>query len=133
MGVWPLKVYDPIFVFIFLYLVIHCTLAIVDLTNYSTNLDMFVVYISEILTLLNALVKVTICRLNRNSLAVFLTDIREDFKSKSYTNKKEISAFISYNRLSYLFITVAMPCMGFAASTYYIRSLAANIKMGNQL
>ncbi|KAF7381994.1 hypothetical protein HZH66_013426 [Vespula vulgaris] len=128
-GIWPLKVYDPIFLFSFVYLAVHCVFGILDLTNYSKNFDLIVVNITENMVMLNALIKMSICRFHRDSLAQFLIKIRKDFKVESYKSREEILTFFGYNRLSYLFSVTSLSFMSFISIIYFLRSLVANVQM----
>ncbi|KAL2749605.1 odorant receptor 9a-like isoform X1 [Vespula maculifrons] len=132
-GIWPLKVYDPIFLFSFVYLAVHCVFGILDLTNYSKNFDLIVVNITENMVMLNALIKMSICRFHRDSLAQFLIKIRKDFKVESYKSREEILTFFGYNRLSYLFSVTSLSFMSFISIIYFLRSLVANVQMGNYI
>ncbi|KAL2713488.1 odorant receptor 9a-like [Vespula squamosa] len=128
-GIWPLKVYDPIFLFSFVYLIIHCVLGILDLANYSKNFDLIVANVTENMVMLNALIKMTICRFYRDSLAQFLIKIRNDFKVESYKSREEILTFFGYNRLSYLFSVTSLCFMSFISVIYFLRSLVTNLQM----
>ncbi|KAI4482210.1 hypothetical protein M0804_008761 [Polistes exclamans] len=128
-GIWPLNVHDPIFLGSFVYLLIHCILGVMDLTNYSKNFDLIVANITENLVMLNTLIKITICRLHKDSLAQFLLNIRDDFKIDNYKNRKEMSIFFNYNRLSFLFTVAALSSMGFISIIYFSLSLITNVQM----
>ncbi|XP_047367887.1 odorant receptor 9a-like isoform X1 [Vespa velutina] len=130
-GIWPLKVYDPIFLFSIVYLAIHFVLGILDLTNYSNNFDLIVANITENMVMLNTLIKMTICRYYKDSLAQFLLTIRKDFKVENYKSQDEILTFFAYNRLSYLFGVISLSFMGIISIIYFLGSLITNVQMGN--
>ncbi|XP_047367888.1 odorant receptor 4-like isoform X2 [Vespa velutina] len=128
-GIWPLKVYDPIFLFSIVYLAIHFVLGILDLTNYSNNFDLIVANITENMVMLNTLIKMTICRYYKDSLAQFLLTIRKDFKVENYKSQDEILTFFAYNRLSYLFGVISLSFMGIISIIYFLGSLITNVQM----
>lgn len=130
-GIWPLKVYDPIFLFSIVYLAIHFVTGILDLPNYSNNFDLIVANVTENMVMLNTLIKMTICRIHRESLAQFLITIRKDFKAENYKSREEIGAFFAYNKLSYIFSVTSLSSMGIISIIYFLGSLVTNVQMGN--
>lgn len=77
-----------------------------------------------------ALLKISICKIKRKSLAKFIDDIRSDFTLDNYYYDEEKMAFISYIKCSRKFVFVLLIASFIASSMYYFFSLAMNIEIG---
>ncbi|XP_047370068.1 odorant receptor 4-like isoform X1 [Vespa velutina] len=139
-GVWPLKIYDPIFLFFFIYLSIHCSLTLAHLIYSPKTIDNVVSNISENIILSMTLMKITTIRINRESLGKLLMDVKEDSLSENYESKEEKEIFYKYTKLPPRFILTAVISMTLAILLYYVNGLKIGLQiakqnnsMGNQL
>lgn len=132
MGIWPLAVYDPLFIFFVVYLLVHCSLALVDLIDQPKHIDYVVRVLAENVTLLMTLVKIINCRLNRRSIARLLIEIHEDFFVKSYTNEKEKVIFLHYKRLSSRFTMITVVSMSIVTGLYFWKAVLTSVLTGNR-
>ncbi|KAF7379289.1 hypothetical protein HZH68_017134 [Vespula germanica] len=130
-GVWPLQIYDPIFLFFFLYLSIHCSLTFAHLIFSPKTVDNVVSNISENIILTMTLTKITITRINRESLGKLLIDVKEDSLSEKYKSKDEKEIFYKYTKLPPRFILTAVIAMTVAILLYYVNGLKIGLQIGN--
>ncbi|KAF7383024.1 hypothetical protein HZH68_014873 [Vespula germanica] len=132
-GVWPLAVYDPLFLFFVVYLLLHCSLTLVDFIDQAKNIDYVVRVLTETVPLLMALIKITIYRLNRGAIARLLIEIREDFFVEKYANEKEKLIFLDYNRLSRRFTAITFVSMSIVTGLYFFKAIMTSVLtvMGN--
>ncbi|KAI4475883.1 hypothetical protein M0804_014028 [Polistes exclamans] len=129
-GIWPESIHEPIFVFFSTYLAIHCTLAIVDITDHILDMEYVTSSIAENMFNLMTLLKICICRLKRKSLVEFLKDIQIDLTPGRYKTPEEKTAFLAYNNFSLKFVQISMILCIIAATMYYVVVLIPNVKMG---
>lgn len=132
MGIWPLAVYDPLFIFFVVYLLVHCSLALVDLIDQPKHIDYVVRVLAENVTLLMTLVKMMNCRLKRRSIARLLIEIHEDFFVKSYANEKEKVIFLRYKRLSSRFTVITVVSMSIVTGLYFWKAVLTSVLTGNR-
>ncbi|XP_043685154.1 odorant receptor 4-like [Vespula pensylvanica] len=131
-GVWPLQIYDPIFLFFFLYLSIHCSLTFAHLIFSPKTVDNVVSNISENIILTMTLTKITITRINRESLGKLLMDVKEDSLSEKYKSKDEKEIFYKYTKLPPRFILTAVISMTLAILLYYVNGLKIGLQIAKQ-
>ncbi|KAF7383143.1 hypothetical protein HZH68_014992 [Vespula germanica] len=128
-GTWPPKNFQPIFLFFLIYLIVHCTLAIIEIAVNITNMGYVISCLMENVFNVVALLKISICKIKRKSLAKFIDDIRSDFILTNYYYDEEKMAFINYNKFSRKFVIVLLIASFVASSMYYFLSLAMNIEI----
>ncbi|XP_047361386.1 odorant receptor 13a-like isoform X1 [Vespa velutina] len=128
-GTWPPKSFQPIFLFFLIYLTVHCTSAIIDIAVNISNMEYIISCLMENVFNVIALLKISICKIKRKSLAKFIDDIRSDFKLDNYYYDEEKMAFIHYNKCSRKFVIVLLVASFVASSMYYFFSLAMNIEI----
>ncbi|KAF7382252.1 hypothetical protein HZH66_013684 [Vespula vulgaris] len=107
-GTWPPKNFQPIFLFFLIYLIVHCTLAIIEIAVNITNMGYVISCLMENVFNVVALLKISICKIKRKSLAKFIDDIRSDFTLTNYYYDEEKMAFINYNKFSRKFVIVLL-------------------------
>ncbi|XP_047367892.1 odorant receptor 4-like [Vespa velutina] len=127
MGVWPLAVYDPLFLFFAIYILLHCSLALVDFIDQPKHIDYVVRVLTENVPIVMALIKITICRLNRRLIAQLLIEIHGDFSVENYANEKEKLIFLDYNKLSYRFIAITIVSMSFVIGLYFFKAIITSV------
>jgi len=65
--------------------------------------------------------KMFICRRSCEIMAKFLTAIKNDFLTETYSSIQEKMAFLYYNHMTLIFIKVSISLSGFVAILYYFR------------
>lgn len=133
MGIWPLKIYDPIFFFFFIYLLIHCSLTFAHLIYAPKTVDIVVSNIAENIMLTMTLTKITIVRINKEPLAKLLMEIKEFSLSEKYNSKEQKVIFLKYTKLPPRFILAAVISMTISASLYYVNGVKVGIQIGNSI
>ncbi|XP_035742386.1 odorant receptor 13a-like [Vespa mandarinia] len=128
-GIWPENTNEPKFIFFAIYLTIHCSLAVIDISMNITNLTYIVGCLLENVFNLMALLKICICRIKRKSLARLLEDVRTDFIIDNYNTIDEKIAFLSYNKFSRKFVKLTLIVCLAGACSYYFMSLVNNVEM----
>ncbi|KAF7378673.1 hypothetical protein HZH66_015460 [Vespula vulgaris] len=106
MGIWPLKNYDPIFLFYFTYLFLHCSLAYAQMFLSPKTIDDVLSNIAENIPLTMTLTKVMIIRVNRKALSKLFTEIKEYSLTEKYETKEEKMTFLNYTKLPPRFIAI---------------------------
>nr|KAF7398330.1 hypothetical protein H0235_016338 [Vespula pensylvanica] len=128
-GTWPPKSFQPISVFFLIYLIIHCTLAIIDIAANITNTEYIISCLMENVFNVVAFLKICVCKIKRKSLAKFIDDIKSDFTLTNYYYEEEKMAFVNYNKFSRKFVIILLIVAIVAASMYYFFSLAMNVEI----
>nr|XP_050868537.1 odorant receptor 13a-like [Vespula vulgaris] len=131
-GIWPLKIYDPIFFFFFIYLLIHCSLTFAHLIYAPKTVDIVVSNIAENIMLTMTLTKITIVRINKEPLAKLLMEIKEFSLSEKYNSKEQKVIFLKYTKLPPRFILAAVISMTISASLYYVNGVKVGIQIAKQ-
>ncbi|KAI4476585.1 hypothetical protein M0804_013479 [Polistes exclamans] len=133
MGTWPLKSFEPIFIFFFSYLIIHCTSALIVIAFNLSNMEYVNACLMENVFNMTAVLKMSICKIKRKTLSNFLEDIKPDFNENNYNSNEEKVAFINYNKCSRNFVITLLVASFGASTMYYSLSLAVNVKavLGN--
>ncbi|KAL2732097.1 odorant receptor 13a-like [Vespula squamosa] len=128
-GTWPPKNFQPISFFFQIYLIVHCSLAIIEIAVNITDMEYVISCLMENVFNVIALLKISICKIKRKSLAKFIDDIRSDFTLTNYYFDEEKMAFINYNKFSRKFVIVLLIGSFVASSMYYFFSLAINVEI----
>ncbi|XP_046837401.1 uncharacterized protein LOC124432465 [Vespa crabro] len=129
MGIWPLKNYIPIFLFFFIYLSIHCSLAIAELFWAPKTLENVVSNIAENIASTMTLTKITITRMNREALRKLFTELEEFSLTEKYETKEEKLTFVNYTKLPPYFIIVITSSMTVAELLYYMNRVTEGIQI----
>ncbi|KAI4473163.1 hypothetical protein M0802_016278 [Mischocyttarus mexicanus] len=128
MGTWPLKSSEPIFLFFSCYLLVHCTLAVIDISINLSNIEYVISCLMENIFNVVALSKMGICKIKRKSLIKFLEDIKPDFNAENYNSNEEKVAFMNYSKFSRKFVMTLLIASFGASTMYYLLSLAVNVE-----
>ncbi|KAL2734682.1 odorant receptor 4-like isoform X1 [Vespula maculifrons] len=129
MGIWPLKNYDPIFLFYFTYLFLHCSLAYAQMFLSPKTIDDVLLNIAENIPLTMTLTKVMIIRVNRKALSKLFTEIKEYSLTEKYETKEEKMTFLNYTKLPPRFIAITVCSMTMSDILYYTNGLFFGIQI----
>ncbi|XP_047370078.1 uncharacterized protein LOC124957264 isoform X2 [Vespa velutina] len=132
MGIWPLKNYVPIFLFFFIYLSIHCSLAIAQLFWAPKTLENVVSNVAENIASTMTLTKITITRMNREALRELFTELEEYSLTEKYETKEEKLTFVNYTKLPPYFIIIITFSMTVAELLYYMNRVTEGIQIAKQ-
>lgn len=134
LGIWPLEIYDPLFLICFIYLFIHCSLTFANLIDYENRNDLaeIVVNLTENVLFGMTLTKITICRMHRKSLGQLLVEIENNFVVNDYNTLEKKFIFMKYTKLAKYYVLIAFTSMTIALGLYYINGMIPNIKIGNR-
>lgn len=130
-GVWPLEIQDRLFLPFLFYGCLHSVLGFLDLIESIKDIRYVLTNIMETIHMIMTLTKFGMCRIKYSSLSRFLTDTRNDYIVDNYKTKEERLIFMTYNKLSYIFVMTAFPLMTFIIVLYYFRTVVPSIIMGN--
>ncbi|EFN65844.1 hypothetical protein EAG_02385, partial [Camponotus floridanus] len=119
LGLWPLKVNKPLFIFFSIYMIIYCIMGVGHLIKYFDQPDLVVANLTDNVLFTMILGKMFICRRSCEIMAKFLTAIENDFLTETYSSVQEKMAFLYYNHMALTFIKVSISLSGFAAILYY--------------
>ncbi|XP_035733491.1 odorant receptor 63a-like [Vespa mandarinia] len=114
-GIWPEKIHEPVFIFFSVYLALHCTMGVISITNNISNLEYVLACFEENLFHFMTLLKICICRINSNSLAEIIKEIKVDFIPERYKTDEEKIAFLNYNNFSLMVVRVTLGTSSTAA------------------
>ncbi|KAI4475991.1 hypothetical protein M0804_013949 [Polistes exclamans] len=128
-GIWPLEISDPHFLFFFVYLLIHCSLTFADLTNHKNDLDEIVGNFTENVLFLMTLTKITVCRINGRSIRQLLIEIENNFRVDKYNSLEQKLIIMKYTKLARYYILVAVTSMTVAVGLYYVGGIIPNLKI----
>ncbi|XP_047370213.1 odorant receptor 13a-like [Vespa velutina] len=132
MGIWPLKNYVPIFLFFFIYLIIHCSLTLAQLLWTPKTLENVVSNVAENIALSMTLTKITIARINREALRKLFTEIEEFSLTERYETEEEKLTFVNYTKLPPYFIIIIAFSMTVVEVLYYTSRLIEGIQLAKQ-
>ncbi|XP_047370407.1 uncharacterized protein LOC124957412 [Vespa velutina] len=134
LGIWPLEIYDPLFLIIFIYLFLHCSLTFANLIYYNHKNDLaeIIVNFTENVLFIMTLTKITICRMNRKSLGQLLVEIENNFVVDDYNTLEKKFIFMKYTKLAKYYFVIAFTSMAIAIGLYYISGMIPNVKIGNR-
>ncbi|XP_046837419.1 odorant receptor 10a-like [Vespa crabro] len=119
-GIWPEKIYDPLFIFFAVYLTIHCTMGFISLTDNLSDMEYVFICIEENVFNAMSLLKACIFRINSNGLAEILKEIKLDLIPEKYKTDEEKIAYLSYNKLSLKIVRLSMIISSTASAMYYL-------------
>ncbi|KAI4475199.1 hypothetical protein M0804_014456 [Polistes exclamans] len=131
-GIWPLKVCDPIFCFFFMYLLIHFSLTVANLIYAQKTVDNVVSNISENIVLTMTLIKITIVRTHRKSFANLMMEIKKNSLSARLKSNQEKMTFVKYSKIPPRFILLAVISMTLAFLLYYVNGLNIGLQIAKK-
>ncbi|XP_047370321.1 odorant receptor 13a-like isoform X1 [Vespa velutina] len=127
-GIWPEKIHEPIFVFFAVYLVLQCTMGVISINNNISDMEYVIACLEENVFNFMTLFKICICRMNSNSLAKILKEIKLDLIPERYKTDEEKIAFLNYNTFSLKLVKFTLGTSITACLLYYVSFSATNIK-----
>nr|ARN17896.1 odorant receptor 24 [Cephus cinctus] len=127
LGIWPLDDSNKLFLFHYIYFMIHTCLEYVELFKYLNNLEYVVANLTENLVITLTFLKISAYRINKNELRKMSNDINDDFKEESYKDSEEKALFLEYNAIAQKFMKVGIPITLIAAVLYYLRPLTGHV------
>ncbi|XP_046837417.1 odorant receptor 10a-like [Vespa crabro] len=74
------------------------------------------------------LLKICICRMNRNGLAEILKEVKVDLIPERYKTDEEKIAFLNYNNFSLMIVRITLGSGTTASIMYYLSATATNIE-----
>ncbi|XP_046837418.1 uncharacterized protein LOC124432479 [Vespa crabro] len=128
-GIWPEKIHEPIFIFFSVYLATHCTMGVISITDNISDMKYVLACFEENLFSIMALLKICICRMNRNGLAEILKEVKVDLIPERYKTNEEKIAFLNYNNFSLMIVKITLGTSTTSAMLYFLSFLAINIEM----
>ncbi|KAF7378681.1 hypothetical protein HZH66_015468 [Vespula vulgaris] len=131
LGIWPMKNYLPLFLFFFIYLIIHCSLSLAHLLLAPKSMDDIISNLAENIELTMTLTKVAITRVNREALSKLSMEIKEFSLTEKYETKQEKLTLLNYTKLPLYFIVIIASSMLLAESLYYMNGISNGIHIGN--
>ncbi|XP_047370274.1 putative odorant receptor 85d [Vespa velutina] len=131
-GIWPLENNDLIFFFFFIYLSIHCSLTFAHLIYAPKTIDIVICNIAENIMLTMTLTKITIIRINKESLGKLLMEIKEFTLSEKYNSIEQKVILLKYTKLPPRFILTAVILMTISASLYYVNGVNIGVQIAKQ-
>ncbi|XP_032671370.1 odorant receptor 4-like isoform X2 [Odontomachus brunneus] len=120
LGIWPMKINWPLFVFFCSYTVIHCSMGAAHLIKYFSQPEYIVANLTENVLFVMIVGKMLICQRSRGIMIEFLNAIQSDFLIKNYSSIREKTLYLRYNEFALIFIKVSIGLAGLAASLYFI-------------
>ncbi|XP_047370329.1 odorant receptor 47a-like [Vespa velutina] len=128
-GIWPERVNKPVFIFFTVYLAIYLTMGVISITDNISNMEYVIACFDENLFNFMALLKICICKINSNSLAEIIKEIKIDLIPERYKTNEEKIAFLNYNNFSFMVVKITLGTSTTSATFYFLSFLAINIEM----
>ncbi|XP_046837306.1 uncharacterized protein LOC124432408 isoform X1 [Vespa crabro] len=128
-GIWPEKIHEPIFIFFSVYLATHCTMGVISISDNISDMEYAIACFEENLFNFMALLKISICRMNSNSLAEIFKEIKVDLIPERYKTDEEKIAFLNYNNFSIKLVKITLVTCTTTVMLSYLSVLATNIEM----
>ena len=126
MGLWPLKVSQPLFIFFSVYLIIYCTMGANHLIKHINQPELIVGNLTNNIFFAMILGKMFICRRSCKIMAKFLKAIGDDFLTETYGTVQEKTAYLHYNHFALIFIKISLSMNITTATLYYLRTFVEN-------
>lgn len=126
LGLWPLKVNQPLFIFFSAYMTIYCIMGVGHLIKHFNQPEHIVANLMDNVLFTMILGKMLICRRSCEIMAKFLKAIESDFLTETYSSIQEKMAFLYYNHIALIFVKVSMSLTAFSATLYYLRTFFEN-------
>ncbi|XP_029169054.1 odorant receptor 4-like isoform X2 [Nylanderia fulva] len=126
LGLWPLKVNQPIFIFFCVYMIIYCIMGLNHLIKNFSQPELVVANLTDNILLTMILGKMFICRRSCKIMAKFLKAIESDFLTEKYSNIQEKMAYLYYNNIALIFIKISLSLNAVAATLYYFKTFFDN-------
>ncbi|XP_047370013.1 odorant receptor 45b-like [Vespa velutina] len=104
-------------------------MGVISITDNISNMEYVIACFEENLFNFMTLLKICICRMNSNSLAEILKEIKVDLIPERYKTDEEKIAFLNYNNFSLLIVKISLGTCTTSAMLYFLSFLAINIEM----
>ncbi|XP_035733520.1 uncharacterized protein LOC118446686 [Vespa mandarinia] len=104
-------------------------MGVISITENISDMEYVIACFEENLFNFMTLLKISICRINSNSLAEILKEVKIDLIPERYKTDEEKIAFLNYNNFSLKLVKLSIGASSTAALLYYLSLSATNIEM----
>lgn len=99
----------------------HFIMSCAGLTQNLNDMNQLIDAITEIGSMTTVLIKLTLYRVKRQSLAYLLNEVATDYDVNNYRNEMEIHAFVEYVVKAKTFFKLSIPTSILSAVMYFAR------------